>query len=218
MLGATRRGHVAADAPSRGELSHIAMRRRITTLALGVIAVAMLAGCSGSTPGPSPVGFGTARPTRHGVAAQPFNVGVAVPGAPDPRNAQFLADQQNLYDTSQFGDSEFYQTGYHWRIDSGIGPHRITHADAVFDSQSQVWAVDITFTPAAAAHFGADTQAAFQAGQGTPLNRIAFFVGNRVVSAPSVQSPSSGNTEISGGFTQQQAMDVAAAISAASNG
>jgi preprotein translocase subunit SecD len=168
-----------------------------------------LAACSESaTPSRTPT------PRAH-VAPQPFNVGTAVDGAPDPHDAAFLRDQENLYDASQFGDPQFYQTGYHWKIDPRIGPHGITNTHVAYDSASGQWAIVISFTPSAAQEWAAVTTAAYNAGVSSPLNRIAIFAGNRVVSAPNVQSPSSSTTEITGNFTQQQAQELAAAIQSA---
>jgi hypothetical protein len=177
-----------------------------------------LVGCSGDlTPQPTLAPRVTSVPVTlpGGVAPQPFNVGVAVPGAADPHDAQFVADQQGLYDATQLSDTSIYPIGYHWRIDPGIGPHGVVSAQPVVDPQSGQWAITIHFSNAAASRWGADTQAAFQAGQGSPQNRIAIFIGNRVVSAPGVISPSSTDTEITGNFTQAQAAAICAAILAA---
>lgn len=99
MLGAAR-GCVASHTQARRGLNHcMAMRRRVLALPLGVVVSTALAGCSitSTPPGPSSIGFASlsssfAITLQSGVARLPFNVGTAVTGAPDPHNAQFLAD------------------------------------------------------------------------------------------------------------------------------
>ena len=184
-------------------------------MATGLLGV-VLAGCSTSAR-PEPTATATATARTHAAAPQPFNVGTGVAGAPDQHDPTFLRDQENLYDPSQFGNPMYYQAGYHWKIDPSIGPHSVVRADVVRDSASGDWAVTLNFTAAAAQRLSAITTAAFDAGQGSPLNRIAFFVGNRVVSAPNVQAPSSSSSEITGNFTEQSALDLAQAISAAAS-
>jgi sugar lactone lactonase YvrE len=184
---------------------------------LGAVCAVALAACSSSSPDFVHMQFSSGTPTPQvtlpsGVPAMAFNVGVAVAGAPDPHSIQFLTDQEKLYDASQFNDSNFYPQGYHWRIDTGIGPHGIAHCTVVYDSQQAQWAMEISFTPAAAIHWSADTTAAYHANPNSALNRIAVFVGPRVVWAPQVQSPSSNATEITNDFTQQQAATTCAAI------
>jgi len=181
------------------------LRNPLGVAVAGFAALSAVA-CSSNPMGPSP----TTPPA-------PFNVGVAVPGAPNVTDTTFASDQQRLFDSSQFSDPNLYPPGYHWKIDSGVGPHGVVSARAVYDSQSQQWAIVIDFTQSAAQHFGADTQAAYQASPGTAANHIAFFVGNRVVSAPFVAAPSSSSTQVSGNFTQQQALSLVAAILAAAN-
>jgi hypothetical protein len=185
---------------------------RLVLLAAAALAVlgcgAPRGGLTGSASTPTP---------RREVTPAPFNLAVAVPGAPNPADPTFLADQERLYDSRQFSDPAFYPLGYHWRIDPGIGPHGVSSAHAAYDSFSNQWIVAVFFTPAAAEHVAADTEAAYQATKTSPANppaasHIAFFVGNEVVSAPYVQSPSSKDAQIQGGFTEQQADDLARAI------
>lgn len=182
-------------------------------------AVVVAVAACGSSSGTPPAGA-TSRsgPTRH-VPSAPFNVAVAVPGVPNPNDPSFLADQEHLYDPRQFSDRTLYPPGYHWRIDPGIGPHGVRSAHAALDSESKQWVLVIAFTAAAAQRFGADTEAAYQAIQANPADpppaaHIAFFIGNEVVSAPYVQSPSSGDTQVNGNFSEQQADDLARAITA----
>jgi SecD-like export protein len=191
-------------------------RNHLSPLILGVAALA-IQGCG--SPSERPSANATTPPPE--VRAAPFNVGVAVPGAPNPNDPAFVADQQHLYDSSQFSDPTLYPRGYHWKIDAGIGPRGVRSAHAVHDSVNNQWVISIEFTPAAAQHFRADTEAAYRATQSNPSSppaegHIAFFIGNQVVSAPFVQSPSGNDTEIAGNFTAQQADDLARAIVASS--
>ena len=185
-------------------------RLRVAVAGLGTLSAAA---CASTPTAPGPITAPPAAPTPAAVAPPaPFNVGVAVPGTPNITDATFLSDQQRLFDSSQFNDPNLYPPGYHWKIDSGVGPHGVVSAKAVYDSQAQQWAIVIDFTQSAAQHFGADTQAAYQASPGTAASHIAFFVGNQVISAPLVAAPSSSSTHVSGSFTQQQALALVAAI------
>jgi len=189
------------------------LRNRLGVAVAGLAALNAVA-CSSNPMGP----IQTAAPIPAAKAPPaPFNVGVAVPGTPSITDTTFLSDQQRLFDSSQFSDPNLYPPGYHWKIDSGVGPHGVVTAKAVYDSQSQQWAIVVDFTQSAAQHFGADTQAAYQASPGTAANHIAFFVGNRVISAPFVAAPSSSSTQVSGNFTRQQALTLVAAILASAN-
>ena len=138
----------------------------------------------------------------------------AVQGAPNPNDPTFLADQQNLYDPTQFADPASYQQGYHWKIDDKIDASDVSKADVVFDTQSSKWAVTINFDSKGADEWGKITTTAFNAGQTSPLNRIAIFLDKEVITAPNVQSPSSSNTEITGNFTQQSAQALSDQIAA----
>ncbi len=139
---------------------------------------------------------------------------VAAPGNPNPTDATFLADQQNLFDPQQLGNSAFYQSGYHWKIDDKIQANDVQKADVGVDPNSGQWVVTIQFDSKGADEWSKITTAAFNAGQGTPTNRIAIFLDNEVITAPQVQSPSSNQTEITGNFTQQSAQQLADQISA----
>lgn len=135
-----------------------------------------------------------------------------VPGAPTPQTC--ASDQQGLCDPSQFGNSAYYPPGYHWKIDPNISAEDVTKADVVFDTQRNEWAVTIDFDDRGASEWSKITNAAFAQPQGSPQNRVAIFLDNQVLTAPYVNSPSSSSTEITGGFTQQQAQQLANQISA----
>jgi protein-export membrane protein SecD/preprotein translocase SecF subunit len=135
-------------------------------------------------------------------------------GPPDPvKDKQFLADQENLYDVSQFKDPQYYPGGYHWKIDNAIDASDVTKADVGTDQTGQL-AVDITFNSHGADEWSKITQAAFSKPQQSPDNRIAIFLDNKVITAPSVQQPSSNQTQITGNFTSDEATRLASQISA----
>jgi SecD/SecF fusion protein len=99
-------------------------------------------------------------------------------------------------------------------MDDRIDASDVSKADVQFDSQQGQWAVTINFDSKGADEWGKVTTAAYQAGQGTPQNRVAIFLDKNVITAPAVQSPSSSNTEITGNFTEQTASQLASQISA----
>lgn len=135
-----------------------------------------------------------------------------VPGAPTPQTC--ATDQQGLCDPSQFGNPSFYPPGYHWKIDPNISAEDVTKADVTFDTTQQQWAVTIDFDDKGANEWSKITNAAYAQPQGSPQNRVAIFLDNQVLTAPGVISPSSSSTEITGGFTQQRAQQLADQISA----
>jgi SecD/SecF fusion protein len=138
----------------------------------------------------------------------------AVPGAANPRDPTFLADQHNLYDPKQLADPSFYPQGYHWKIDDKIDASDVQKADAVIDTQSSQWAVTINFDGKGADEWSKITTAAFNAGQGQPTNRVAIFLDTQIITAPGVLGPSSNQTQITGNFTQAAATQLAQQISA----
>ena len=173
--------------------------------------VAGVAGCG--SPSPTSGGSPTSGASLSPAGPRGLHVGLATPGAPNPADPAFLQDQDGLYDPAQFGDPQLYPPGYHWRIDKALQPADVRSAVVGFSSAVNAWAVDVTFTPKGALRFQADSQAAYNGQPGHPENRIAFFVGSRVVSTPGVQSPSSRETEITdGGLSKPEAEALAAMI------
>jgi SecD/SecF fusion protein len=149
----------------------------------------------------------------------------AVPGAPDPSNCAFIVDQggQSLpggkcaggfFNTTQFASTQFYPQGYHWKFDPNLTAQNVNKADIQFDTTQQQWAVTINFDGGGADEWSKVTTAAFSHAQGTPENKVAIFLDNDILTAPNVVSPSSSNTEITGGFTQDTASQLANQISA----
>jgi SecD/SecF fusion protein len=138
----------------------------------------------------------------------------AAAGTPNPKDPAFIGDQQNLYDPAQFSNSLYYPQGYHWKIDNNIDAADVTMADVGTDPNSGQIAVNITFNGHGAAEWAKITSAAFAAAQGTPQNRVAIFLDNQVITAPDVLSGNQSNqTQITGGFSTDQATTLATQIS-----
>jgi SecD/SecF fusion protein len=142
----------------------------------------------------------------------------AVAGSPSPTDAQFFADQENLYDPAQFSNTQLYPTGYHWKIDDALDASDVTAADVGTDSTGQI-AVNITFNDAGATEWNKITTAAYAFTQQSPTAppaqaQVAIFLDKDIITAPVVQGPSSNQTQITGGFTSQQAQQLASDISA----
>jgi len=137
----------------------------------------------------------------------------AAQGPPTAQTCGVTGDQQGLCDPTQFSQSQFYTSGFHWKIDPSISADDVSKADVSFGND-QEWGVDITFDSKGADEWSKITTAAFQAGQGTPQNQIAIFLDNQVITAPRVREPSSNQTRITGGFTQNAATQLADQISA----
>ena len=146
-------------------------------------------------------------------APGPLPPGATADTCPD----NIKADQQNLCDATQFNDGVSYIPGYHWKIlDPAISASDVTSADVTLDQSSQ-WAVTITFDSKGSDEWSKITQAAYSAGAGPPvppLNHVAIFLDNEVITAPTVSTPSSSSTEITGNFTQDSATQLSQDISA----
>jgi SecD/SecF fusion protein len=142
----------------------------------------------------------------------------AVAGSPDPNDPKFLADQENLYDLAQFSNTQLYPTGYHWKIDDALDASDVTSADVGTDSNGSI-AVNITFNDAGASEWSKITTAAYAFTQQNPTApppqaQVAIFLDKDIITAPVVQGPSSNQTQITGGFTSQEAQQLASDISA----
>ena len=101
-----------------------------------------------------------------------------------------------------------------------ISGDQVTKASAVLSggTQSQVvqqWVVDFTLDKEGAKAFGDLTTKLAQLPQSDPQKQIAIVVDRQVISAPAVQSPiTAGNGQISGGFSEQEAKDLATVLNA----
>lgn len=139
-----------------------------------------------------------------------LHIGAAVAGSASSGDPAVLRDQAGLINASQTTDDRFYPSGYHWRVSPDLQPGDVVSTALVSGQAGQV-AIDITLTDKGAAALRAIAEAAAGAPQGSATNRIAFFSGADVVSAPQVLSPPNGNiTEITtDGLTLQQAAQVA---------
>jgi SecD/SecF fusion protein len=144
----------------------------------------------------------------------------AAPGAPNPNDPTFVADQQRLYDVKQFNNPQFYPSGYHWKIDPKIDASDVTSATSGTDQNTGQIAVQITFNSAGAEEWAKITQAAYNVyttNPGSPTAQVAIFLDNDVLTAPQVvQGGQSNNTQITGNFTPQSAQTLASQISSGS--
>lgn len=97
-----------------------------------------------------------------------------------------------------------------------LGPAAIVGTD-VKSARSQLatggqWAVDLDFTAAGSAKFAAITATLSQ--QTSPANQFAIVLDGDVLSAPMIQQAiTGGQAQITGTFTRQRAVDLAALIS-----
>ncbi|MEA2614598.1 MAG: hypothetical protein QOE72_381 [Chloroflexota bacterium] len=184
----------------------------VTARTLGCAAITLLAACGGTTGvTPSPSSHTAASASSCGHSTNGVHIALAVTGAPDPNSSTFREDQQNLYDPSQFSDPQLYPPGYHWKLDTNFSPMDVIGVKTFQTNPGGVgaWAVDLGLTPAATERFHADAAAAGAAPVNTPESRIAFFVGPRVVSAPTVVAPPTGSDAAVGFATQAQAEAIA---------
>jgi hypothetical protein len=184
----------------------------VTARTLGCAAITLLAACGGTTGvTPSPSSHTAASASSCGHSTNGVHIALAVTGAPDPNSSTFREDQQNLYDPSQFSDPQLYPPGYHWKLDTEFSPMDVIGVKTFQTNPggAGTWAVDLLLTPAATERFHADAAAAGAATVHTPESRIAFFVGPRVVSAPTVVAPPTGSDAAVGFATQAQAEAIA---------
>ena len=143
-----------------------------------------------------------------------------VQGAPNPTDPAFIADQQNLYDPTQFANPLDYPTGYHWKMDTNIDASDVTSADVGTDSTTGQISVVINFNGHGASEWSKITTAAFSAYSASPTApppqaQIAIFLDNRVITAPDVTGGNQSNTtQITGNFTSDTAQLLANQISA----
>jgi hypothetical protein len=131
---------------------------------------------------------------------------------PDPSVSTFRDDQGNLYDISQFVYPVFYPPGYHWKLDRGFSPVAVLAATAVPSGVPGTWTIDLSLNQAGAERIQADSLAASAAQPNSPQSRIAFFVGPRVVAAPTVIAPITGSHVEFGVLTREQARATAKEI------
>jgi hypothetical protein len=184
----------------------------VTARTLGCAALMLLSACGGTTGAtPSPSTHTGASASSCGHSINGVHIARAVTGAPDPSISAFRDDQQNLYDQSQFSDPRLYPPGYHWKLDTRFSPMDVIGVKTFQTNPggAGAWAVDLLLTPAATERFHADAAAARAATANTPQSRIAFFVGPRVVSAPTVVAPPTGSDVAITFATQAQAEAIA---------
>ncbi|WP_234101527.1 protein translocase subunit SecF, partial [Streptomyces venezuelae] len=96
----------------------------------------------------------------------------------------------------------------------------VKSAEAVLDTQGgRGWTVDLAFRDGAAGTWARLTGAAACAAPGDPARRVAIVLDDRVVSAPGMQTGvpcgagiGGGSAQITGGFSGQEARDLAALV------
>jgi SecD/SecF fusion protein len=143
-----------------------------------------------------------------------------VAGSPNPSSPAFIADQQNLFDSTQFANTLDYPTGYHWKIDTNIDASDVTSADVGTDSTTGQISVVINFNGHGAQEWSKITTAAYAAYSASPTApppqaQIAIFLDNKVITAPVVTGGGQSNTtQITGNFTSESAQLLSSQISA----
>ncbi|MER7913813.1 protein translocase subunit SecD [Streptomyces sp. NPDC096068] len=96
----------------------------------------------------------------------------------------------------------------------------VESAEAVLDATSgRGWTVDLSFRDRAAGDWARITGAAACASPGDPARRVAIVLDDRIVSAPAMQTGvpcgagiGGGSAQITGGFSGQEARDLAALV------
>ena len=123
----------------------------------------------------------------------------------NPTNG-FCVDQDNLFQSSQLDNAEYYPSGYHWKIDNNLPAGDIV-SSALGTASDGTPAVDITFNSAGGNEWSKITNAAFKvysdngcsSGTACPApSMVAIFLDTQVISAPVVEGASSTSTEITG--------------------
>jgi SecD/SecF fusion protein len=110
--------------------------------------------------------------------------------------------------------------GYLRLGDAALGGDGVRNAEAVFDQQGMAgWSVALEFRKDATAAWAKLTGEAACAPQGAPERRVAIVLDGRIVSAPGMNPDVScgtgitgGDTRITGGFSQEDAQDLAALV------
>jgi preprotein translocase subunit SecD len=138
----------------------------------------------------------------------------------DPQKADiwtyFDANDNGVFDE---GTDPKYQVG-----PVVITGANLTKAAAVFLSASQLtqggtpgWRITFNLDKAGSAAFGAETTKLAQKTSGDPTKQLAIMVDKAIVSSPEVQGAITGGTgEITGGFTETQAKDLAVVLQSGS--
>ncbi|MGD0448162.1 MAG: protein translocase subunit SecD [Candidatus Dormibacteria bacterium] len=118
----------------------------------------------------------------------------------------FCVDQDDLFQSSQLANAQFYPSGYHWKIDNNLPAADIVSSALGTDSSGNP-AVDITFNSAGGNEWNKITSAAYtvyadngcSSGAACPApSMVAIFLDTQVISAPVVEGASSTSTEITG--------------------
>jgi preprotein translocase subunit SecD len=118
----------------------------------------------------------------------------------------FCVDQDDLFQSSQLDNTQYYPSGYHWKIDNNLPAADIVSSALGTDSNGGP-AVDITFNSAGGNEWNKITSAAntvyndsgCSSGSACPApSMVAIFLDTQVISAPVVEGASSTSTQITG--------------------
>lgn len=113
------------------------------------------------------------------------------------------------------------QKGAYLRLGaSALTGDGVRNAEAAFDQQGMAgWTVGLTFRDDASGDWARVTGDAACAAQGSPERRVAIVLDGKVISAPSMNPDvpcdtgiTGGDTRITGGFSHEQARDLAALV------
>jgi SecD/SecF fusion protein len=132
----------------------------------------------------------------------------------NPTNG-FCVDQDDLFQSSQLDNAQYYPSGYHWKIDNNLPAADIVSSALGTDSSGNP-AVDITFNSAGGSEWNKVTSAANKVysdngcstGTSCPApSMVAIFLDTQVISAPVVEGASSTSTQITGlSLTEAQSL------------
>lgn len=166
---------------------------------------------------------------------------VELPGVQDPREAADVIGRtaqltihpvSGVTDRAPAGDAPSAEDGSRTLPDPDqkgaylqLGATALTgdgvrNAEAAFDQQGMAgWTVGLTFRDDASGDWARVTGAAACAAQGSPERRVAIVLDGKVISAPSMNPDvqcdtgiTGGDTRITGGFSDEQARDLAALV------
>lgn len=175
------------------------VRGRVPVVAVVLLALAVLAGCAGwqgPTPGPQrATSTGAPRPLEPPLEFRPVMAVRAAPCAADVGQALLvLPDPDSPGACLELGAPE-------------LRVAQLAGVAARYDQANLQWVVEVTLRPDDAAPLERATRRA--ATQTDPQNRIALVLATDLVVAPTVMTAlTDGRLQISGGFSQQEALDL----------
>lgn len=151
-------------------------------LVAGLMAAVVIVGCGASGTGASAgVSSGDSRSCTNPNRAVRF--ATVAPGAPNASDAQFLSDQNGLFDPAQFGDPTYYIAGYHWKVDRAFSPQDVASIESQ-PSGGGGLLLTLFFNAQGAARLRVELEQAAAAQPQSPMNHLAVFVGKEVLATP----------------------------------